>query len=231
MDKDLIYCLEDDHDISELLKYSITDAGYNVVCFDSPKHLLKALSQNLANLVILDIMIEGSKIDGIDVLKQIRQDYSNVDIKIIMLSAKANEMNKVNALNLGADDYITKPFSVLELVARIKANLRRKSVSTKKNTIEYFDITMNLDEHRVFLNDIEITLTHKEFKLLKILLLNAGTTIAREKLFNEVWGYEVAIETRTLDMHIKNIREKLLHKKNIISTIRGIGYRLAWLND
>lgn len=229
MDRELIYCLEDDADISDLLKYAIADAGYDVVCFDNPKELLLALSSRLANLVLLDIMIEGSSIDGIDVLKQIRDDYSNVDIKIIMLSAKTQEMNKVNALNLGADDYITKPFSVLELVARIKANLRRKSVANKQDVLEYFEIKMHLDSYTVFIDTEEISLTHKEFKLLKILLLNAGNITLREKLFNEVWGYDAAIETRTLDMHIKNLREKLLDKKNIITTVRGVGYRLAWV--
>ncbi len=229
MDKELIYCLEDDNDISELLKYAITDSGYDVVCFDSPSALLTALKQNIAMLVILDIMIDGSKTDGIDVLKTIREDYSNVDIKIIMLSAKSNEISKVNALNYGADDYMTKPFSVLELVARIKANLRKKSVSNSKNVVEYFDMKMHIDDRRIFINENEVVLTHKEFQLLKILLLNAGNIVSREKLFNEVWGYDVAIETRTLDMHIKNLREKLLDKKNIVSTIRGVGYRLAWV--
>ncbi len=229
MNKELIYCLEDDTDISDLLKYAIEDAGYEVVCFDSPKKLLRALSQKIANLIILDIMIEGSTIDGVDVLKLIREDYSNVDIKIIMLSAKANEMNKVNALNLGADDYITKPFSVLELIARIKANLRRKSVANKQDSLEYFDIKMQLDSRSVFIDKHEISLTYKEFELLKILLLNAGNITLREKLFNEVWGYDSVVETRTLDMHIKNLREKLLDKKNIISTIRGVGYRLVWV--
>ncbi len=230
MGKELIYCLEDDRDISDLLKYSIEGAGYDVVCFDSPQELLKALKQRIAMLVLLDIMIEGSNINGIDVLTTIREDYSNIDIKVIMLSAKANEMNKVNALNLGADDYITKPFSVLELIARIKANLRKKSVENKKEAIEYFDIKMNIDERTVFIAEQEITLTYKEFELLKILVINAGNIIAREKLFNEVWGYDAAIETRTLDMHIKNLREKLLDKKNIISTVRGVGYRLVWLD-
>ncbi len=229
MDKELIYCLEDDVDISDLLKYAIADAGYDVVCFDNPTNLIKALKQKIPMLMLLDIMIEGSNIDGIDVLKKIRADYSNVDIKIIMLSSKSNEMNKVNALNLGADDYITKPFSVLELIARIKANLRKKSVENKKEAIEYFDIKMNIYERSVFIAQDEIVLTYKEFELLKVLLLNAGNIIAREKLFNEVWGYDVVIETRTLDMHIKNLREKLLHKKNIISTVRGVGYRLVWV--
>lgn len=229
MDKELIYCLEDDTDISDLLKYAITDAGYEVVCFDNPNCLFKALKQKIPMLMLLDIMIEGSSMDGIDVLTKIRQDYSTVDIKIIMLSAKANEMNKVNALNLGADDYITKPFSVLELVARIKANLRKKSVENKKNVIEYFDIKMNIDERTVCLAQEPIVLTYKEFELLKIMLLNAGNITPREKLFNEVWGYGTVVETRTLDMHIKNLREKLLDKKNIISTVRGVGYRLVWV--
>ena len=229
MDKKLIYCLEDDENIKDLLKYAITDAGYDVLCFENVEALFNDMKARLPNLIILDIMLEDSNVDGIEALKNIRENYSNVDIKIIMLTAKSNEMSKVNALNLGADDYITKPFSILELIARIKANLRKKTVYNEDNTIVYHSIKMFIDKRLVLIKNREVNLTHKEFELLKILMLNAGNVVDRQKIFNEVWGYDAIIETRTIDMHIKNIREKLALKKDIISTVHGVGYKLIWI--
>ena len=229
MDKKLIYCLEDDENIKDLLKYAITDAGYDVLCFENVEALFNDMKARLPNLIILDIMLDDSSVDGIEALKNIRENYSNVDIKIIMLTAKSNEMSKVNALNLGADDYITKPFSILELIARIKANLRKKTVYNEDNTIVYHSIKMFIDKRLVLIKNREVNLTHKEFELLKILMLNAGNVVDRQKIFNEVWGYDAIIETRTIDMHIKNIREKLALKKDIISTVHGVGYKLIWI--
>ncbi len=229
MDKKLIYCLEDDENIKDLLKYAITDAGYDVLCFENVQFLFNDMKARLPNLIILDIMLEDSNVDGIEALKNIRENYSNVDIKIIMLTAKSNEMSKVNALNLGADDYITKPFSILELIARIKANLRKKTVYNEDNTIVYHSIKMFIDKRLVLIKNREVNLTHKEFELLKILMLNAGNVVDRQKIFNEVWGYDTIVETRTIDMHIKNIREKLALKKDIISTVHGVGYKLIWI--
>ncbi len=229
MVSNLIYCLEDDLNIRDLLKYAITDKGYEVLCFEDSKSLFENMKLRIPELIILDIMLGDGDKDGVYVLSKIREIYSKLDIKIIMLSANSNEMSKVNALNIGADDYMTKPFSILELLARIKANLRKNNVSSKDNVISYYSITMNIDKRTVFIDDRQLVFTNKEFDLLRILLVNAGTVVDRNNIFSEVWGYDDIIETRTLDMHIKNIREKLALQKDIISTVRGVGYRLNWI--
>lgn len=226
-EKQLIYSLEDDKNISDLLKYALEDAGYKVVCFDSTKNLLASMKKSIPNIVILDIMLDCDESDGMDVLVTIRKEYENVDIKIIMVTAKATEMNKVHAFNLGADDYITKPFSILELVARVKANLRKRSVCVDENILGYGKIKLEIESRNVYVSGKSIELTYKEFELLKLLILKSGSVVDREKMLNSVWGYDAVIETRTIDMHIKSLRQKLGLAKNLITTVRGVGYRLG----
>ncbi|WP_157150133.1 response regulator transcription factor [Brachyspira sp. SAP_772] len=224
MEKELIYSVEDDDNIRDLIKYTVEEAGFNIECFSNGKDMLEALKNNIPSLILLDIMLPD--MEGTEILKIIRTDYAHLPIKVIMLTAKSSEINIVTGLNLGADDYIPKPFSVLELIARIKANLRKKDVRVDTEELTFGEIKLIVKKRVVYVNDRQVSLTQKEFDLLKLLMENANNVVDREMMLEEVWGVEHSMETRTIDMHIKSIRQKLdLHKENII-TIRGMGYKL-----
>lgn len=225
MEKELIYSVEDDDNIRDLIKYTVEGAGYNIVCFSNGIDMLNAMKESIPNLILLDIMLPD--LNGIEILKTIRSEYANVAIKVIMLTVKSSEINIVTGLNLGADDYISKPFSVLVLLARIKANLRKKDVKVDSEELNFGKIKLIVKKRSVFVDGKQMTLTQKEFDLLKLLILNANNVVDRETMLAEVWGIDHVIETRTIDMHIKSIRQKLsLNKENII-TIRGLGYKLT----
>ncbi|MEI0531336.1 response regulator transcription factor [Brachyspira pilosicoli] len=224
MEKELIYSVEDDDNIRDLIKYTVEEAGFNIECFANGKDMLEALKNNIPSLILLDIMLPD--MEGTDILKIIRTDYAHLPIKVIMLTAKSSEINIVTGLNLGADDYIPKPFSVLELIARIKANLRKKDVRVDTEELTFGEIKLIVKKRVVYVNDRQIPLTQKEFDLLKLLMENANNVVDREMMLEEVWGVEHSMETRTIDMHIKSIRQKLDLKKENIITIRGIGYKL-----
>lgn len=225
MEKELIYSVEDDDNIRDLIKYTVEGAGYNIVCFSNGIDMLNAMKESIPNLILLDIMLPD--LNGIEILKTIRSEYANVAIKVIMLTVKSSEINIVTGLNLGADDYISKPFSVLVLLARIKANLRKKDVKVDSDELNFGKIKLIVKKRSVFVDGKQLTLTQKEFDLLKLLILNANNVVDRETMLAEVWGIDHVIETRTIDMHIKSIRQKLsLNKENII-TIRGLGYKLT----
>ena len=224
MEKELIYSVEDDDNIRDLIKYTVEEAGFNIECFANGKDMLDALKNNIPSLILLDIMLPD--MEGTDILKIIRTDYAYLPIKVIMLTAKSSEINIVTGLNLGADDYIPKPFSVLELIARIKANLRKKDVKVDTEELTFGEIKLIVKKRVVYVNDRQVSLTQKEFDLLKLLMENANNVVDREMMLEEVWGVEHSMETRTIDMHIKSIRQKLDLKKENIITIRGIGYKL-----
>lgn len=225
MEKDLIYSVEDDINISDLIKYTLEEAGFEIKCFSNGNDMLEALKMQTPNLILLDIMLPD--IDGTEILKIIRTDYSYLPIKVIMLTAKSSEINIVMGLNAGADDYMPKPFSVLELIARVKANLRKKNTTIEMEEMTFGKIKIIIRKRAVFVNNNQVALTQKEFDLLKLLVENAESIVSRETMFEEVWGKENAMETRTIDMHIKSIRQKLnLQKENII-TVRGMGYKLT----
>lgn len=224
MEKELIYSVEDDDNIRDLIKYTVEEAGFNIECFSNGKDMLEALKNNIPNLILLDIMLPD--MEGTEILKIIRTDYAHLPIKVIMLTAKSSEINIVTGLNLGADDYIPKPFSVLELIARIKANLRKKDVRVDTEELTFGEIKLIVKKRVVYVNDRQIPLTQKEFDLLKLLMENANNVVDREMMLEEVWGVEHSMETRTIDMHIKSIRQKLDLKKENIITIRGMGYKL-----
>ncbi|EKV55980.1 response regulator transcription factor [Brachyspira hampsonii] len=225
MNKELIYSVEDDDNIRDLIKYTVEEAGYTIECFSNGNDMLEALKKQTPNLVLLDIMLPD--IEGTEILKIIRTDYAHLPIKVIMLTAKTSEINIVTGLNLGADDYMPKPFSVLELLARIKANLRKKDVRLDAEELTFGDIKLVVKKRNVFVGDRQVILTQKEFDLLKLLMENANNVVDRETMLEEVWGVDHTMETRTIDMHIKSIRQKLdLTKENII-TIRGMGYKLT----
>ncbi|PCG19657.1 response regulator transcription factor [Brachyspira sp. G79] len=225
MNKELIYSVEDDDNIRDLIKYTVEEAGYTIECFSNGNDMLEALKKQTPNLVLLDIMLPD--VEGTEILKIIRTDYAHLPIKVIMLTAKASEINIVTGLNLGADDYMPKPFSVLELLARIKANLRKKDVRLDAEELTFGEIKLVVKKRSVFVGERQVILTQKEFDLLKLLMENANNVVDRETMLEEVWGVDHSMETRTIDMHIKSIRQKLdLTKENII-TVRGMGYKLT----
>jgi len=225
MKKQLIYIAEDDESIKELISYAIVNEGYDVMAFSNADALLLECEKIVPDLMLLDIMMAGT--DGIEALKIFRQKYKSAGTAIIMLTAKSSEINKIAGLDAGADDYITKPFSVLELMARIRANLRKKIALIEDTKIKVNSIILNQESRIVLLEGNKITLTNKEFELLKFLMLSAGNVIDRELLLKEIWGYEYFGETRTIDIHMKNLREKLGIAGEAIQSVRGIGYVLT----
>lgn len=223
----LIYIAEDDSDIRELLVCSISAFGYTVCDFLNGEELLKKIKIQTPHMVILDIMMPI--IDGITTMKMLKNNETTKHIPIIMLSAKSGEVDKVKCLDLGADDYIVKPFSVLELKSRINAVFRRCTVKNENlDTIKIGNIVMNIQKYQVFLNNKEIFLSKKEFSLLKCLMLQNGKVVSRNDILKTVWGFDFLGETRTLDMHIKTLRQKLNDiDNNKIITVRGIGYKIG----
>ncbi|MCL2862316.1 MAG: response regulator transcription factor [Firmicutes bacterium] len=228
MKKQLIYTAEDDDSIRELITYAITNEGYETKAFSNADELLLECEKQVPDLMLLDIMMSGT--DGLQALKIFRQKYKSANTSIIMLTAKSSEMNKIAGLDLGADDYITKPFSVLELMARIRANLRKKTVAIKDSKIKINSIVLNQEQRTVFANNNKISLTNKEFELLRFLMLNSGNVVERDTILKEIWGYEYFGETRTIDVHMKNLREKLGDAGESIQSIRGVGYVLTRMN-
>ncbi|MCL2556255.1 MAG: response regulator transcription factor [Firmicutes bacterium] len=225
MKKQLIYIAEDDDSIRDLVSYAIANDGYAIVSFSSADALLIECEKQVPDLILLDIMMPST--DGLSALKIFRQKYKSANTKIIMLTAKASEVNKITGLDAGADDYITKPFSVLELLARIRANLRKKTAAIIDSEIKINSIILNQESRTVLVDDIKVMLTNKEFELLKFLMLNVGNVVKRDILLKEIWGYDYFGDTRTIDIHIKNLKAKLSGNADAIQSIRGIGYILV----
>jgi two-component system, OmpR family, alkaline phosphatase synthesis response regulator PhoP len=224
--KYLIYSVEDDDNIRELLQFSLSNFGFDVKTYGNAEDMLLAIQEELPHLIILDLMLP--KQSGSETLVFLRKNPKTMDIPIILLTANNNEMSKVTNLNLGADDYMVKPFSVLELIARINASLRRYSIKDHVSLISIEDVIMNTESRTVIKSGVEIKLTLKEYELLKKLMLNVGKVVEREEILQEIWGYDYLGETRTLDMHIKSIRKKLGDEgtnPKYINTIRGIGFQ------
>lgn len=221
--KPLIYAVDDESSIRELYNCAISSSGMNCQTFENADELFEALHKQLPDLIILDVMLDG--MNGFEILDKLKNDSKTKDISVIMASAKNDEISKVKGLNIGADDYISKPFGIMEFIARIKANIR-KSNNKKVNT--YKDISIDDDKHIVIINSEETSLTLKEYDLLKELLDHAESALSRDCLLNRVWGYDYSGETRTLDIHIAELRKILASRKSQaeIVTIRGIGYTL-----
>lgn len=221
-----ILVVDDEEHIVELIKFNLENNGYNVICADNGNDALKLARNEVPQLVLLDLMLPG--IDGYDVCREIRRDASISYMPVIMTTAKGEELDKILGLELGADDYITKPFSVRELVARVKAVLRRTKTQYEDKIYKIGDITIDFQKHEVVKSDVKVELTLKEFELLQILIKNKGRVMTRDFLLDKVWGYEYIGETRTVDVHIRHLRQKIENDdKNpkYIETIRGIGYR------
>lgn len=228
MSKELIFAVEDEVHIRQLVQYNLEACGYKVLSFESGESLLEEIRNSIPELFILDLMLPG--MDGLEVCRQLRANPRTKSIPIIMLTAKSEEFDKVLGLELGADDYLTKPFSVRELTARVKAMLRRvaSTAPAEVETIRHGDILIDLVRHEVYKSGKLLEMPLKEFELLKMLLLNKGKVLSRELLLGKIWGFDYYGETRTVDVHIRYIRQKIEDDDSnpvYIETIRGIGYR------
>ena len=223
----LIYCVEDDENIRELVGYALRGQGYNVMGFGDAAELAPSLSQNVPDLMLLDIMLPGK--DGLTILKEIRAKKEYADIPVIIMTAKSGEYDIVKGLDLGADDYVTKPFGIMELLSRIRSVLRRSSRKEEKEApvLSIGDISVDCRRHIVMNDGKELTLTLKEFDLLCYLILNKGIVLSREQIMQSVWGTPFEMESRTIDMHIMSLRQKLGETGNLIKTVRGLGYRMG----
>ena len=222
----MIFCVEDDRDIRELVVYTLQTAGYEAIGIPEGEELFRRLRTERPELILLDIMLPGE--DGITILKKLRSDASTAEIPVIMATAKGTEYDKVIGLDLGADDYIVKPFGMMEMVSRVKAVLRR-TVKEVSESIRAGDILMDTGSHEVSVCGQPVRLTLKEFDLLKLLMENAGRVYSREQILDIVWGVEFVGETRTVDVHIGTLRTKLGPCGGYIETVRGIGYRMRGL--
>lgn len=222
-----VLIVDDEEHIVELLQFNLVNAGYKVITANNGLDALKKVKENKPDLLLLDLMLPG--MDGLDVCKEIKRDKETSKTSIIMLNAKSEELDKILGLELGADDYITKPFSIRELLARVKAVLRRSSSDEISEEIyEIGRLKVDFERHEVLINNEKVELTLKEFELLEILIKNKGKILRRETLLDKVWGYEYIGETRTVDVHIRYLRKKVEDDdKNpkFIETIRGVGYR------
>lgn len=219
-----IYIVEDDVNIREIETFALKNSGYNVFDFECAKDFNKKLDENMPDLILLDIMLPD--MDGLSILKNLRNCVETKNIPVILVSAKTSEMDRVKGLDIGADDYLCKPFGVMELISRVKALLRRSTSSENQKFLSIHDIFMNDEKRSVYVKDQVIELTYKEYELLKLLMINNGIVLTRETLMEKVWGTDFEGESRTLDMHIKTLRQKLKDAGNYIKTIRNVGYML-----
>lgn len=219
-----IYIVEDDVNIREIERYALKNSGYDVEEFESGAELFKRLDVALPSLLLLDIMLPDE--DGLEILGKLRAGKNTAGIPIIMVTAKTSELDKVKGLDLGADDYMTKPFGVMELISRVKALLRRTQNVTEESKLCHGDILIDNDKHAVYLGDKPCELTFKEFELLKYLMINKGIVLSRDKIMDQVWGFEYEGESRTVDMHIKTLRQKLGASGSCIKTVRNVGYMI-----
>ena len=235
MAKEVIYCVDDEINILQLLKYNLEQSGFTVHTFETGEDMLVRSEKQMPDMFILDLMLPG--IDGIEICKKLRQNPGSSNIPIIMLTAKNDEFDRVLGLELGADDYITKPFSVRELTARIKALFRRSEsfLQNKENEqdeeiISFKDIIVNCSRREIYKDGVLIEMPLKEFDLLRFLMMNKGKVLSRELLLEKIWGFDYFGETRTVDVHIRYLRQKIEEDDSMpkyIETVRGIGYKFT----
>lgn len=220
----MIWCVDDDNTIRDIEVYTLTQTGFEAKGFSDGNSVLEALKNEQPDLIVLDIMLPGK--DGVDVLKEIRSNTETCKIPVIMATAKGTEMDKIQGLDMGADDYLVKPFGVMEMVSRIKAVLRRCQCPDKDEVLRVGEISLSDKERTVTVNDKNIVLTYKEFEILKLFMNNPGIVLSRDRLLSEVWGIDYLGETRTVDMHIKTLRQKLGSAASCIETVIGVGYKM-----
>ena len=220
----MIFCVEDDDAIRGLMLYALNAAGFETRGFSDGEGLFRALRTQLPRLILLDIMLPGE--DGISILKRLRGQAASAAVPVIMATAKGTEYDRVTGLDLGADDYLCKPFGMMEMVSRVKAVLRRCEPGQERKLLSAGGLTVDLTEHTVTADGERVALTLKEFELLRLFLSSPGVVFTREALLSGVWDTEYTGETRTVDMHIRTLRQKLGRCGTMIETVRGVGYRL-----
>lgn len=221
----MIYCVEDDSNIRDLVVYTLQSTGMKACGFEDGKAFIEALAFETPELVLLDIMLPGE--DGLTILKKLKSSSRTKEIPVIMVTAKGSEYDKVVGLDSGADDYITKPFGMMELVSRVKAVLRRTQKDTKERIYRIENLEMDVEKHKVKVDGQSVTLTLKEFEMLEKLVKNQHIVLTRDKLLEEIWGYDFDGETRTVDVHVRTLRQKLGSAGELIETVRGVGYRMG----
>ncbi|MCC2254971.1 response regulator transcription factor [Ruminococcus sp. CLA-AA-H200] len=221
----MIYCVEDDDNIRELVIYTLETTGLKARGFADGSAFMEALAFDTPELILLDIMLPGD--DGLELLRKLKSSPKTKGIPVIMVTAKGSEYDKVVGLDSGADDYVTKPFGMMELVSRIKAVLRRSGKVEDRMDMETSGVHVDVKKHEVTVDGKAVALTLKEFELLEKLMRNQGIVLTRDQLLTEIWGYDFDGETRTVDVHIRTLRQKLGEKGEIIQTVRGVGYRVG----
>ena len=220
----LIYIVEDDKNIREIESFALKNSGYAIRDFECAKDFYKQLTQKVPNLIVLDIMLPDE--DGLSIIKKVRQMPETKKIPIILVTAKTTELDKVKGLDTGADDYMTKPFGVMELISRVKALLRRSFDAEAEKELSLGEIRLDGERHAVYVSEELCELTYKEYELLHFLMLNAGIVMKRDVIMERVWGIDFEGESRTLDMHIKTLRQKLRTAGTRIKTVRNVGYMI-----
>lgn len=225
----MIWCVEDDASIRDIEVYALQSTGLEAKGFEDGNSFLSALKTELPDLVILDVMLPGT--DGIEVLKILRNTADYAEIPVIMATAKGAEFDKVQGLDLGADDYLVKPFGMMEMVSRVKAVLRRCKPKNPANTMRVRELELNVAERIVTINGNKISLTYKEFEMLSLFMKNRGRVFSRDVLYNEIWGEDYVGETRTVDVHIRTLRQKLGEYGEMIETVRHVGYKFGGGSD
>lgn len=218
----LIYIVEDDQNIREIESFALKNSGYRVMDFECAKDFYKKISEKVPQLILLDIMLPDE--DGLDVVRKLRGMPETRKVPIILVTAKTTEIDKVKGLDIGADDYITKPFGVMELISRVKAVLRRSKGMDEDKVLALADLYIDNEKHMVYIKEEPCELTYKEYELLKLLLLNTGIVMSRDIIMERIWGTDFEGESRTLDMHIKTLRQKLKDADVTIKTVRNVGY-------
>ena len=225
----MIWCVEDDSSIRDIEVYALTSTGFETKGFEDGDSFWAALQSEKPELVVLDVMLPGK--DGVALLKMMKATVEVRDIPVIMATAKGTEYDKIQSLDLGADDYLVKPFGIMEMVSRVKAVLRRCRPKSSSNLLKLDGLVLNPDEHTVTIDGERVILTYKEFELLHLFLSQPGIAFTREQLLSSVWNTEYAGETRTVDMHIRTLRQKLDNYGSLIETVRNVGYRLEVKHD
>ena len=220
----MIYLVEDDSSIRELIVYTLNSTGLEAEGFERPSEFWEKVDEKIPSLVMLDVMLPEE--NGIEILKKLRKNYSTEHVPTIMVTAKTSEYDKIKGLENGADDYIGKPFSMMEIVARVKALLRRSEYTEKEQEYNIGNLYVCPSKHIVKVDGKDITLTLKEFETLCLLLQNKGIVLTRDQLLNKIWGYSFDGESRTVDVHIRTLRQKLQEAGSVIKTIRGVGYKI-----
>ena len=224
----MIWCIEDDSSIRDIELYALNSAGFETKGFEDGTSFWSTLKNEKPQLVVLDVMLPG--IDGIELLRKMKESTAYKDIPVILATAKGQEYDRIKGLDLGADDYIVKPFSMMEMVSRVKAVLRRCKPE-QENMLKTGELVVNLKEHTVTIENIRISLTYKEYELLRLFLSHQGMVYTREQLFSQVWDMEYMGDSRTLDSHIRSLRQKLGSYGKMIETIRNVGYRWEGSHD